>query len=106
VSYVLDLTAPLEQLKAQLRVELLAELRADRNEQAWPRWMAVETLARYMDASPERIRKLVARRRIPYVQEGPGCRVFFDRHEIDRWMGGFRQRPSSCAHERHAARSR
>lgn len=52
----------------------------------WPGWMNVETAARYLDVSPERVRKLVARRQIPYAQEAPGCRVFFARNELDHWM--------------------
>ena len=52
----------------------------------WPEWMGVETAARYLDISPERVRKLQARRLIPYHQEGPGCRVFFRRAELDAAM--------------------
>jgi len=48
--------------------------------------MNVATCARYLDVSPERVRKLVATRRIPYSQEAPGCRVFFRRSELDEWM--------------------
>jgi excisionase family DNA binding protein len=64
-----------------------------RDEQScWPEWMNVETVARYLDVSPERIRKLKARREIPFHQEGPGCRVLFRRAEIDNWMSGARHR--------------
>jgi excisionase family DNA binding protein len=52
----------------------------------WPEWMNVETAAAYLDSSVERLRKLVARRQIPFVQEGPGCRVFFRRSDLDAWM--------------------
>ena len=64
----------------------LAELRSSGESTTWPRWMSVETAAQYLDISVERLRKLVARGRIPFVQEGPGCRVFFDRTELDAWM--------------------
>ncbi len=57
----------------------------------WPEWMNVETAARYLDCTEERIRKLVERRQIPYYQEGPRCRVFFNRSELDQWMFGFRR---------------
>ncbi|MBA3844185.1 MAG: helix-turn-helix domain-containing protein, partial [Actinobacteria bacterium] len=53
---------------------------------SWPEWMGVETAARYLDVSPQRLRKLVAAGSIPHVQEGPGCRVFFGRADLDRWM--------------------
>lgn len=49
-------------------------------------WLSIETAARYLDVSPERVRKLVARRAIPHYQEGPGCRVFLRRRELDEWM--------------------
>lgn len=52
----------------------------------WPQWMAVETAARYLDASPERLRKLAGRRQIPFVQEAKGCRLEFSRADLDRWM--------------------
>jgi excisionase family DNA binding protein len=52
----------------------------------WPGWMNVATVARYLDVSPERVRKLVARREIPFTQEAPGCRVFFSRCDLDAWM--------------------
>jgi excisionase family DNA binding protein len=48
--------------------------------------MSVETAARYLDVSPERVRKLQARGVLPYYQEGPGCRVFFNRRELDDAM--------------------
>jgi excisionase family DNA binding protein len=58
---------------------------------AWPAWMSVETAARYLDVSPERLRKLQARRHVPFHQEAPGCRVLFSRTDLDEWMTGFRQ---------------
>jgi excisionase family DNA binding protein len=57
---------------------------------SWPAWMSVDTAARYLDVSPERLRKLQARRAIPYHQEGTGCRVLFCRRDLDNWMGTFR----------------
>jgi excisionase family DNA binding protein len=56
----------------------------------WPEWMSVETAARYLDVSPERVRKLQARGHLPYYQEGPGCRVFFNRRELEQQMAKFR----------------
>jgi hypothetical protein len=56
----------------------------------WPEWMSAETAARYLDVSVERVRKLQGRREIPYYQEGPNCRVFFHRPELDECMRRFR----------------
>lgn len=52
----------------------------------WPEWMSVETAARYLDVSEERVRKLKDRGVLPCYQEGPGCRVFFRRSELDEAM--------------------
>jgi excisionase family DNA binding protein len=50
------------------------------------RWMSITTAAEYLDCPVERLRKLVQRRAIPFNQEAPNTRVFFDRHALDRWM--------------------
>ena len=77
-----------EEVTARVLAQL-AEREADGD--AWPEWMSVETAARYLDVSEERVRKLKDRREIPHYQEAPGCRVFFRRSDLDEWMGGFRQ---------------
>lgn len=59
----------------------------------WPEWMNVDTAASYLDCTPERVRKLVARREIPYHQEAPRCRIFFRRQELDTWMAASRRGP-------------
>ena len=68
------------------RVASLLSSERPTEESAWPEWMNVETLARYLDCSPERIRKLVARREIPFAQEAAGCRISFRRQSIDAWL--------------------
>jgi excisionase family DNA binding protein len=82
MSYTLDLS----DLIAQLRADILAEIQAGLAEREWAPWMRLDTAATYLDMSPERLRKLVARRAIPFSQEGPGCRVFFERSALDEWM--------------------
>lgn len=54
--------------------------------ESWPQWMSAETAAAYLDCSVERLRKLVARRQIPFAQEGHGCRLEFSRDDLDEWM--------------------
>ena len=61
--------------------------------ESWPEWMNIATAASYLDCTPERVRKLVARREIPYHQEAPGCRIFFRREELDTWMAASRRGP-------------
>jgi excisionase family DNA binding protein len=80
-----DFGPALEQIKGELLEQLRAELRAEQAD-GWPGWMSVETASKYLDVSPERIRKLVARGEIPYSQEGAGCRISFSRTELDEWM--------------------
>lgn len=91
----LRLLIPAEQismLAAQL-ADLLHGRQHTSAGEAWPEWMNVDTAAGYLDCTPERIRKLVARREIPYHQEAPGCRIFFHRHELDTWMAATRRGP-------------
>lgn len=71
---------------------VLAELARDSGNE-WPAWMSVETAARYLDVSAERVRKLIAARAIPYAQEAPGCRVFLSRAALDEWMLSMARRP-------------
>ena len=81
------LAAVIEQLRTELRDDLRRDLQHElQAAAAWPEWMSIETAARYLDMPVHRIRKLIVRRAIPYIQEGPGCRIFFSRHQLDGWM--------------------
>jgi excisionase family DNA binding protein len=94
-----SLPVPVELLEAiaALVEERLAErLAAPAASEPWPEYMSVDTAGRYLDVSAERIRKLVARREIPFHQEGRGCRVLLNRRDLDAWMAG----------QRHEARRR
>jgi excisionase family DNA binding protein len=73
--------------------ELVLEQFALNGGSEWPAWMSVERAAAYLDVSPERVRKLISTRSIPYSQEGPGCRVFLQRSALDEWMLGMSRRP-------------
>lgn len=57
----------------------------------WPEYMGVERAAAYLDTTPEALRKLVQRRKVPYSQEGPKCRLSFERRLLDEWMETFRR---------------
>jgi len=52
----------------------------------WPEWMSIETAARYLDVSVERLWHLKRANAIPYIQDEPNARVFFGRADLDRWM--------------------
>jgi excisionase family DNA binding protein len=90
VNVALDLTEIIDRLREELREEIRAAVRFEVEAASWPEWMSVETAARYLDVPAERLRKLKDRREIPFHQEGPGCRVFFARRDLDRWMETFR----------------
>jgi hypothetical protein len=91
VSLTLAVPEELVEAIAERAAQIVVE-RLDVDLQAWPEWMGIETASRYLDISPERLRKLQARRQLPYHQEGPGCRVFFNRHELDTAMAVHLQR--------------
>ena len=82
---------------AEVTRRVLAQLEASLP--AGPEWLSVESAAEYLDVKPERVRKLVARRAIPYYQDGPGCRVFLRRRELDNWLSRSR---IAATPERHA----
>ena len=73
----------LQQLVEEVVYRVRAELEPSEQRQEW---LSVDTAARYLDVSAERIRKLTAGRDLPHYQEGPGCRIFFRRSELDAWM--------------------
>jgi hypothetical protein len=89
--YLIDLTEQLQRIKHELREELLSDLHTHADRTAWPAHMNIDTCARYLDTTPHRIRKLVARSAIPFSQEGAGCRLSFARRDLDDWMARFRR---------------
>jgi len=81
--------AVLEAIVAETKSRVLVEL-DDRSDGAGSPWMNAETAARYLDCSVERIRKLKERHHLPYHQEGPGCRVLFNKSDLDEWVDNVR----------------
>jgi excisionase family DNA binding protein len=49
-------------------------------------WLDVDRAAEHLSCSPERLRKLVSRRALPFHQERSGGRIFFHRRELDEWL--------------------
>jgi len=87
---VSDLSLPMPDALVEQIVELVMSRLPDLTARQWPEWMSVETAARYLDVSEERVRKLKDRGALTCYQEGPGCRVFFRRTELDQAMGALR----------------
>jgi len=64
--------------------------------------MGERTLMR-LDVSPERVRKLIARRAIPHYQDGHGCRIFLRRRELDEWKSASRLGTVATSHNSRTA---
>lgn len=72
-------------LVREIAEAVAARLRDERFASESP-WMDVDAAARHLGCSPQRVRKLVQRRGIPFHQERRGARIFFSRPELDRWL--------------------
>ncbi len=80
---------------ADLVVDRLMERTdAHRSEQA-SAWLDARSAAEYLGVHRDTLRKLAAQRAIPTHQDGPGCKLFFHRDELDEWRRS--ARPVSAA---------
>jgi len=50
-----------------------------------PEWLDSRGAADYLGLHPDTVRKLAAERAIPTEQDGPGCKLFFLRQDLDEW---------------------
>lgn len=57
-------------------------------------WLDSKRAAAYLGLSLDAIHKKTAARSIPFEQDGPGCKCWFRRSEVDLWRsdGGARRR--------------
>jgi excisionase family DNA binding protein len=62
-----------------------------------PRWLDSREAAEYLGLNRDTLRKLAAERSIPSEQDGPGCKLFFERSVLDEWRrtGGRESRRQS-----------
>lgn len=51
-------------------------------------WLDSAGAAEYLGMSKNSLHKLTASRSIPFVQEGPNCRCWFQREALDKWRKG------------------
>jgi excisionase family DNA binding protein len=69
----------------------LADLVADRLSQSVnpdepaDDWMDAREAASYLGVHRDTLRKLAAERAVPVHQDGPGCKLYFNRDELDEW---------------------
>jgi hypothetical protein len=70
---------------ADLVVDRLTEqTRVEAGDRA-TKWLDVRGAADYLGIHPDTLRKLAAQRAIPTHQEGPRCKLYFLRGELDGW---------------------
>ncbi len=57
-------------------------------------WLTAKAAAQHLGISVTALHKLTSARIIPFEQDGPGCRCWFKRSELDAWRerGGARAR--------------
>jgi excisionase family DNA binding protein len=80
----------IDALAVAISERVLAHLHGYASQEPWPEWMAIDTAARYLDVSPQRLRKQIAHRQIPFHQQDRACRILFRRRDLDEWMAGYR----------------
>ena len=85
-----------EQLVEQVAERVLERV-ADLGAGDTREWLSVQSAAEYLDCTQERVRKLIARRQIPYYSEGVGCRITLRRADLDEWLSGLRHEPRGAA---------
>jgi hypothetical protein len=59
-------------------------------------WLDAKRAAEYAGLSVNALHKLTAERAIPFEQEGPGCKLWFRRSELDRWREAGGARSTAC----------
>jgi hypothetical protein len=72
---------------AQRAAEIVLESMGSKEScEGWPEWLDVKTAARYLSCEVGAVRKLYERRKVPHYQEGPGCKVYLRRCELDSYL--------------------
>lgn len=80
--------ALLEQLLgriADLVVDRMVQRATLSADQAADEWMDARVAADYLGVHRDTLRKLAAERVVPVHQDGPGCKLYFHRDELDDW---------------------
>jgi excisionase family DNA binding protein len=70
---------------ADLVVDRLAARSRAETEQPPDEWMDARAAAVYLGVHRDTLRKLSAERAVPVHQDGPGCKLYFRRDELDEW---------------------
>jgi excisionase family DNA binding protein len=78
------LDALLADLAERVAVAVAAQLRPAQTS-AFAEWLDSREAAEYLGLHRDTLRKLAAERAIQAHQEGPGCKLFFRRSDLDEW---------------------
>jgi excisionase family DNA binding protein len=70
---------------ADLVVDRLIERTARAANQHTDDWMDAREAATYLGVHRDTLRKLASERTVPVHQDGPGCKLYFNRGELDQW---------------------
>ena len=70
---------------ADLVVERLAAQTAADSSDHVSEWLDARAASAYLGIHRDTLRKLAAQRAIPAHQDGPGCKLYFRRDELDEW---------------------
>lgn len=95
----------MESLLAQFAERIAATVIARLDPPAEPsaEWLDSRHAADYLGVHRDTMRKLAAERAIPFEQDGPGCKLYFRRSDLDAWRsGGGRPRHLATVAERAA----
>jgi excisionase family DNA binding protein len=55
-------------------------------------WLDTRAASEYLGVHRDTVRRLAAERTVPSEQEGPGCKLFFRRSDLDEWRCSDRRR--------------
>ncbi|MBV9196828.1 MAG: helix-turn-helix domain-containing protein [Solirubrobacterales bacterium] len=86
---------------ADLVVARLTERTDAQNSDQASAWLDARGAADYLGVHRDTLRKLAAQRAIPTHQDGPGCKLYFRRDELDEWRRS--ARPTRAAALRAAS---
>ncbi len=60
-------------------------------------WLNARGAADYLGVHPDTLRKLAAQRAVPTHQDGPRCKLYFRRDELDEWRRSTKSAAGSVA---------
>jgi excisionase family DNA binding protein len=76
---------------ADLVVDRLMESSEANSRDRADQWLDARSAAEYLGIHRDTLRKLAAQRAIPTHQEGPRCKLYFRRDELDDWRRSARR---------------